>query len=434
MITRSITLLALLGLAAPAAAQPVNLAETPKAGDCSRFTIELNVTGHLLVTQDGKKQEIKLEAKAKHAFVEKTLAVADGLPLRSVRQFTEAAATTLIGSDQDNRSLPADRKLFVAARTADGLYCYSPAGPVSREELDLVAEQFDPHCLAGLLPGKAVAVGDTWPVGNAAAQSACLFDGLVKNALTGKLTAVADGLATFAITGTAEGIENGAKVSLSVTATGTFHVASARVVELVWKQADEREQGPASPASRLEAIAVLKREALAEEPKELRDAGSIPAEPPANAGLLRFIDPKGRYQFQYPRDWHITGQTDDHLILRLLDRGELISQATITAWKKAGPGQHATVEEFKKAVGDSPGWMPTRNLEEGELPVDGGRWLYRLAAEGKMENQPAVQAFHMLAGPQGDQVAVTFAMRPEKLKALATRDVSFVKAIELGKK
>jgi hypothetical protein len=271
-------------------------------------------------------------------------------------------------------------------------------------------------------------------VGNAAAQSACLFDGLVKNALTGKLTSVADGLAAFAITGTAEGIENGAKVALGVTATGKFHIASARVVELVWKQTDEREQGPASPASRLEAIAVLKREALAEEPKELREAGTIPAEPPVNAGLLRFADPKGRYQFNYPRDWHITGQTDDHLILRLLDRGELISQATITAWKKAEPGQHATVEEFKKAVGDSPGWAPTRDLEEGEIPVDGGRWLYRLAAEGKMENQPAVQTFHMLAGPQGDQVAVTFAMRPEKLKALATRDVSFVKAIELGKK
>src|SRR5439155_13931544 len=130
---------------------------------------------------------------------------------------------------------------------------------------------------------------------------------------------------------------------------------------------------------------VLKRETLPQEPKELSAAalGGIPmGEPPANLTRLRFNDSKGRYQFDYPREWHLTGQTDDHLVLRLLDRGEFIAQATLTAWKRADPGKHATVEEFKKAVGGSPGWMPTRILEDGEVPLDGGRWLYRLLAEG----------------------------------------------------
>ena len=418
-------------------AQPVNLTESPKAGDVSRFVVELNVTGNLIVNQDGKKLEIKLDAKARHNFFEKTLAVADGMPLKSIRHFEEAAASAVVGSDKDDHALPADRRLFVATRTADGLFCFCPAGPVTREELDLVSEHFDPHALAGLLPGKALNVGDTWAVRNEATQTACLFDGLVKNALTGKLVEVKDGIAAFTIWGTAEGIENGAKVALTVNATGKFHVATSRVIEVVWKQSDEREQGPANPASKLEATVVLKREVLAETPKELAEAvlAGVPmGDPPLTATYLKFADAKGRYQFVYPREWHITGQTDDHLVMRLLDRGELVSQGTITAWKKAEPGKHATVEEFKKAVGDSPGWVPTRVLEEGEIPLEGGRWLYRLAAEGKMEDQPAVQGFHMLAGPQGDQVAITFAMKPEKMKVLGSRDLALVKAIEFGKK
>jgi hypothetical protein len=302
---------------------------------------------------------------------------------------------------------------------------------LSREELDLVAEHFDPHCLAGLLPGKVVNVGDTWAVGNAATHAACLFDSLTKNALNGKLMTAADGIAVFTVAGAAEGIENGAKVSLKIEATGKFHIATGRVTEIVWRQTDEREQGAASPASKLEATVVLKREMLADAPKEL--SGAVADEPPARLAMLRFADPKGRYRFEYPREWHITGQTDDHLILRLLDRGELVAQATVTAWKKAEAGTHATVEEFKKAVGDSPGWVPTRILEEGELAVDAGRWLYRMVAEGKIDEQIAVQSFHMLAGPQGDQVAVTFALRPEKAKALANRDVNLVKAIGFGK-
>jgi hypothetical protein len=424
--------LLLAAFSSAAAAQQVNLTESPKPGDTSRYVIALNVTGHLIVTQEGKKQELPLNAKARHSFAEKTLAVADGMTSRSARFFDEAAASAVVGSDKDDHTLPADRRLFLAARTPDGLFCYSPAGAVTREELDLVSEHFDPNCLAGLLPGKAVAVGDTWAVGNAAAQAAGLFDGLTRNALNGKLTGVKDGLAAFAITGTIEGIENGARAALTIAATGTFHVETSRVIDLVWRQSDVREQGPASPASKLEATVVLKCERLAQEPKEF--TGLPAGDPPANLTQLRFVDPRGRYQFLYSRDWHITGQTDDHLVLRLLDRGEFVVQATITAWKKAEAGQHATVEEFKKAVGDSPGWQPARTLEEGEVAVDGGRWLYRLLAEGKMDDQPAVQGFHMLAGPGGDQVAVTFAMKPEKQKALGSRDLSLLKAIEFGKK
>ncbi|MFO0801494.1 MAG: hypothetical protein U0791_00025 [Gemmataceae bacterium] len=424
-----VTTLALL-LASPAFAQPVNLAEPAKAGDVSRVTLELNVSGNLVVPQDGKKQEIKLDAKAKHVFTEKVLAVEDRMPSRSVRHYAEAAASAVVGSDKDDHGLSAERRTIVAARTADGAFCYSPAGPLTREELDVVSEHFDPHALAGLLPGKALNVGDTWAVTNEATHAAALFDSLTKNALQGKLASAADGIAVFHITGEAEGIENGAKVSLKIDATGKFHLASSRVVELVWRQTDSREQGPANPASKLDAVVMLKREMLVEVPKEL--SGANPGEPPAHARLLRFEDHKGRYRFDYPREWHITGQTDDHLILRLLDRGELVAQGTITAWKKAEAGKHVTVEEFKKAVSDSPGWVSTRILEEGEVAAE-NRWLYRLVADGTIESQPAVQAFHMLAGPQGDQVAVTFAMRPEKVKVLAGRDLALVKSVALAK-
>src|SRR6185312_4072459 len=264
----SFVLILVAALGAPAAAQ-VNLAETRQPGDLARYQIELSVHGKLFVSQDGKPQDVPLTAKAKHHFVEKTLTVADGLSARSLRLFDEASASALVGSDKDDHRLPADRKLFVAARTADGLFCFAPAGAVTREELDLVSEHFDPHCLPGLLPGKAVNVGDMWAIGNAAAQAAGLFDSLIKNSLTGKLIEVKDGIATFAITGAMEGIENGAKVTLTIDTVGRFQVDAGRIVALTWKQTDDREQGPASPASKLEAVVLLQREKLAEEPKEL---------------------------------------------------------------------------------------------------------------------------------------------------------------------
>lgn len=428
---RAAALFALLA-ASPLAHAQVTLAEAPAAGDCARYSVELDLTGKLVVTQEGAKQSIPLAAKARHVFAERTLAAADGLPARSARHYETAAASAVVDNEKSNRALPADRALVVALRSSDGPFCFSPAGPLTRDELDLVTEHFNPQCLAGLLPGKAVNVGDAWDVSPAAAQCACLFDGLVKNDLKGKLTAAANGLATFTVEGTAEGIENGAKVTLAVTATGTFDANAKRVTALTWKQKDTRELGPVAPASEVEATITLKREILAQPPKELADAAlaAVPkGDIPAAMTLLRHTDPKGRYSLVYPRDWHVTGQTDDHLILRLLDKGEFIAQATLMAWKKADAGQHTPAAEFKRAVGSTPGWVAARVLEDAEAASPGGRWAYRIVAEGKMDDLPVVQSFNLVAGPNGDQAAVTFAMKPDKVKAVGARDRELVNAL-----
>jgi hypothetical protein len=415
----------------------VTLAEAPAAGECFRCGVELELAGRMTIGQEGMKQTIRLEAKARHAFADRTLAVADGLPSRSARHYEDAVASAVVDIEKVGRSLPGDRRLVVAVRTSEGMSCFCPSGALTRDELDLVTEHFNPQCLAGLLPGKAVSVGDTWSIAPAAAQAACAFDGLTKNALTGKLTASADGKATFTIEGTAEGIEHGAKVALAVNATGTFDLTAKHITTLTWKQKDEREQGPVAPASQVEATVTLKRQPLAGAPKELADAalaGVPKGEVPAAMKLLRHADPQGRYSLVYPRDWHITGQTDQHLILRLLDRGEFIAQATVVPWKKVDPGKHTPADEFKKAASATPGWSAGRVLEDAETTSPDGRWLYRILAEGKMDDLPVVQSFSIVAGPRGDQAALTVAMKPEKAKAVGARDRELLNAITFPKK
>lgn len=432
MFRRAATLVTLIALGPTARAQPVTLDEAPAPGACFRYSIELDLSGKMFITQENTKETVRLEAKARHIFSERTLTTADGLPARSARHYEDARASAVVDVEKVNRALPDDRRLIVTIRNSEGSFGFSPAGPLTRDELDLVTEHFNPQCLAGLLPGKAVNLNDTWTVAPAAAQAACQFDGLIKHALTGKLTAVADGKATFTIEGTAEGIEQGAKVTLAITATGTFDTAAKRIVGLSWKQKDDREQGPVAPASQVEATVTLKRVSMAEAPKELTDTAlaTVPkGEIPPALALLRHADPKGNYALTYPRDWHVTGQTDQHLILRLLDKGEFVAQATVATWKKADPGKHTSTEEFKKAVVATPGWTATRVLEDAESTTPDGRWLYRLVAEGKMEELPVVQSFHLLAGAQGDQVAVTFAMKPEKVKAVGSRDKELVQAL-----
>lgn len=434
------TLGLVIGLAAagPASAQTYLLSETPKEGDCFRITAETNLTGTLKVTRDGKLASLKLTARNEHAFVEKVLAVDRGKCQKSARHYQTAVSRSTVDADKVDRSLSDGRRLIVAQRTGDALFCYSPAGPLTRGELEVVSEHFETLHLPGLLPGKEVKVGDAWKIDAAAAQSVCLFDGLLSHELTGSLKEVSGQTAVVRVAGTAKGIEDGALVNLTVAADLHFDLTAKRIVAVAWGQKDVREQGPVSPAAEVETKTTLRREPLAAVPDELAPAAlaRVPSEndPPRSMQYVFHRDPAGRYQFLHSRDWRTVGQTDYHLIMRLLDRGDFVAQVTVAAWKNAGAGKHISPDEFEKLTASGTGWKPEEVVDRQEVPTDGDRWVYRVVARGELDGAKVVQSFYVLADASGEQVILTFTMKPTTADRLGTRDVALVNAIEFPKK
>jgi hypothetical protein len=418
-------------------AQSHNLSESPKPGECFRIEIVTTLSGHMQVTRDDKLTTIPLSADNRHTFVEKVLAAENGAPRKTARHYSIAQSTSQVGAEKVVRTLGANRRLIVAQRS-DALLCYSPAGPLTRAELDVTAEHFDTLQLTGILPDKEVSIGDTWKLSNTAAQALCLFEGLISQELTVSLKEVKDGAAIIAVEGKASGIDAGALVNVTVTASARYDLLKRRLISLEWKQHDKRDQGPASPASEVESVTTIKRELLEEAPKELTKAAlvSVPQEddPPGVLKQLLHRDAQGRYSFVYPREWHIVGQTDSHLVLRLLDRGDFVAQAAVAVWKKMEPGKHIDPEEFQKLTAAIPGWQAEEVIDAAEVPSDGGRWCYRMTARGMLDGAKVVQSFYVLAGAQGEHVFVTFTMKPANAAKIGTRDVALVQAIEFPQK
>lgn len=437
MSLRWSAVVALIALAPFAAAQTVKLAEEVKVGDCFKYDLKLTVAGRMKVDRDGKPDTMAVEAEAAHQFAERVEASAAGGGAGKVlRYYTVAGSKSRVGADTTKRELAADRRFTVAARTATKTLHLSPDGPLTRDELDLVGEHFDTMCLPALLPGKEVKVGDTWAVPADAVQHACLFDGVLKHDLKGTLVKVENGVAEFALSGVAEGTELGAKAVVVVSATGKFDTTAGRVTALTWEQDDDRGQGAATPAMELKAKVVLTRSAC-DEPKELNaDArAKVPADDAlAKLTRLRLTAVDGTYALTYPRDWVIVGQTKEHLVLRLLDRGEFVAQVTVTHWRTADAGKHSTPEEFKERLGKLPGWEPEKLLDDKEIPLDGGRWLYRASAAGKQDGTPVVQTFYLLAGANGRQLSVAVVSAPDKAAKLAPREEDLLRAITFPEK
>ena len=428
----------LLVLPAAGRGQSHDLSEVPKPGECFRVTVETAITGNLKVVNDGKEQLVPLNARNDHAILEKVLKSDKGVIQKSARWYEKALSRAVVGDEKVERTLREQRRLIVAQKFDDNHFCYAPAGPLTRVELDVVAEHFDTLCLTGLLPSGEVAVGDSWAVPSASVQALCLFEGLINHDLKANLREVASGQAIIEVAGKASGIELGAMVKLDVTATARFDLLKKRLVSVEWKQKDVRDLGPASPAAEMESTTTISRTLLNDEPKELTHAALVAVpqenEPQDLLKLLEHKDHKGRYGFLHTRDWHVVGQTENHLVLRLMERGDFIAQATITAWNKEDAGKHTSVEEFKRQIARTPSWELEEVAEAGEIPTDEGRYLYRFAARGELDGTKVVQNFVLLAGPNGDQCVITFTMKPANAGKIGTRDLALVNAIEFMKR
>ncbi len=425
-----------LVLVTPLFAQSVKLSEQLKPGEHFSYELTLKLDGNMkLLDREGRLKTLPMTGEAGIKFVERVESPdAAGGAGKVVRFYTEAKAANTFGGEQSKRELTADRRLTVAVRTETETLHICPNGPFTRNELDLVGDHFDTLSLPLLLPNKEVKAGDTWAVSDSGCQHALQFDGLTKNALKGTLTGVKDGVATFTIDGTAEGMEMAAGVKASVTATGTYDVANGRFTGLEWEQTDDRESGPASPATDVKVKWTVKRAVLADEPKELSaDArAKVPAEK-VPAEMTRLRHTPGKYSLTYPREWVTVGSTPDHFVLRLISGGEPTAQATVSVWKKAGAGEHATAADFKDMIARVPGWVASEALSDGEVKAE-GKWVYRWSGKGKQDGNAVVQTFYLIAAPSGEQLTVMLLSAPDKAAKLADREKELVDGITFPEK
>jgi hypothetical protein len=221
-----------------------------------------------------------------------------------------------------------------------------------------------------------------------------------------------------------------------VNARLEFDLKAERIVFLEWKETDDRQQGPVSPAMNAELTIVLTRTPIAE-PAELNKFALVlvPTEtPPASLTNILHLDAKKRYELSYGRDWHVVSPDDSaQLVLRQIERGEFIAQATFTVWKKTDADKVMKLDEFAAMVAKTPGWVEEKEIERKQIdnPGKGNLAIYRVASSGELSGIRTVQYYYLIVGPRGDQLIVTFSVVPQHVQRLGSRDLEMVREIAI---
>jgi hypothetical protein len=435
MFSRRFLLCTLAALAAPGIvhAQSVNLTEAPLTDRCIRNELTMDLDGKISVKQDGKDLSFPHKAQAKHVYAERYLDVAGSNADKAARSYTTAeSAITFNNNAASKRSLREERRFLVAQRIKGQVVSYSPAGPLTRDEMELT-EHLDTMTLAALLPGKTIDVGKSWTVPNAVVLALCELDGVTQQNLEGTLEAVKGDVAHGKFVGVVKGINLGAEVAMVINARFEFDIKQQRIVALEWKETDGRQQGPISPAMTADVTITLKRTPI-DAPAELDKSAlaKIPAAATAELTSILHHDARKRFDLKYSRDWHVVSPDDNpQLVMRYLERGDFIAQVTVTPWKKTDPKSVMKLEKFAEDMSKTPGWAEEKETERKALTElsKGHGTVYRVAATGELDGVRTVQYYYLIVGTHGEQLIMTFSVVPQHVERLGSRDLDLVREV-----
>lgn len=443
--------LTLVCTAAAVAAEPTSLTESPTDLRVFQVAVQVTTRGKLLTSEGaGKTRELPIEANAGFQFRERRLLPAgrDALAYRALREFASAQMQARIDGQSTRIELPTASALVVTSGRLDGFESYACKTLLTREQVDLLSLPGDPLALAAALPRTAVDVDSTWQVPEWAAQLVAGVEAVESARLTGRVLSLDATTARLGLSGTVQGLQEGAKTTVTVQGELSFDLAAACIRAARMNYRIQSGIGAVSPGIDAEITAVIDRQPTTAA-GQITDAlvAALPLEAPPQALQLVFDAPPWNARLRHSRGWYVFHAVLDApprvAILRLVEQGSLVCQCNLSPIPDAAPGQHTPLEQFEQdiqtALGKAFRSIATRQV----TPLPDGGSLVEVVALGEVEVSgkdksgqaaslaiPMQWRYYIVAHRSGRQMSFVFAVEQPLAEQLGTRDRELIRSLE----
>jgi hypothetical protein len=451
----------LLAIATPGAAETVDLSPRPGAAPSMRVTVNFEAGGSALIRVSGngeatstvannsagaaaaapvpvnEQTQLPVSVTATLVYDERILtpsatgsaSVPPRLPL-AVRYYTQAEATIKVDKGGLSPRLAESRRTIVVENQPVRPMLYSPAGPIPREELDLIDVIGNSAVVDRLLPTRPVAQGESWKTDANAMAALLTFDHVSVCEVESVLEEFNASFAKIRAAGVVHGTADGTPTEQEVRAVALFDRRLGRIARLNIAAREKRSIGAATPG--LDAVAKLQiklEPAPADSP--LTDnviASAARSRRAANDVLLEV--PAMGLRLVHDRDWFLTAQNRQAITLRRLAAGEVVGQVTLTSLPPKSPAQ-TSLEQFQSDVVRSLG----QNF--GEM-VAARQWLtprryytYGVVARGSVQEVPIEWHYYLVAQDTGHRISAATTVEGAKAAQLGQADRQLVESLEL---
>lgn len=402
-----------------------------------------------------------------------------------VRRYLDAVADLKIDGVSTRSLLGPDARTVHVAMQGTAPSPHLADAPLTRDEADLLDVPFDPLLLDGLRPAGEPVVGMAWKIGADVAAGLLSIDTIETGELAGDITEITAGRCSLRISGTIEGAVDGVPTRLVVEAVGTVPVrrievapvaaaadaggdvgldvevdalpdASAKPVETVAADAGAVDNAADAVASRLQFagphdqwVATIRehRQASHVAPGfEIEARVSVSRRPAAGPGVAAAVgqegavkrpagggpgriwyrDQAGRYDLVHDARWRLVEEGDTGSVFRLVDRGTLVGQCSITALPRVDPTAASTVAAVQRDVETALGSQFGQFVAADESVRDDGVRVVRVVSAGRAGDLPFRWIHHVVTDPLGQRAAAAFMVEESLVERFGGADADLI--------
>ena len=416
----------LLSATAASAADTYELRE-PNAAVAMRVSSHVEIEGHFLTpSADGKAVKWPVRSVVDYEYVERRIdgTGRDAENLRSLRYYKRAESQTTVGQRQTSQRLGDALRLLVAQGRTSHVELYSTSSLMTRNDLDLLGTPGDTLAALALQPRNRVELNEEWN------QLLTGTEAVTRSELVCSLDSVTRGTARISFRGSIEGATLGAAARTELDGHFEFRIGERYVSRFELRQSEKRSVGTVSPGLEVVANCVWQRQPDATQSVITDEvADTIPVNPGENRLALSFRSP-WKARLVHDRNWHVFHQTPEMCVLRLVERGRLITQCNISRVETVAPGARTPREQFETDVRRELGPKLGEITESDRLAIKGGRFLYRVIGTGRVNDNAMTWRYYLCTAVSGRQIAFAFSTATEDLGKLSDRDIAMVRSME----
>jgi hypothetical protein len=427
----ALTLLtAMLATANFASAKEYPLVTGRDAGEVSQVEVLLEVGGELTLQdeKDKKTHHLKTSVVGTLVYDEKLGATGKAAgETRGVRQYRRCDAVIKIDKGTTKARLRDDRRLVALATGERQMTLFSPSGPLTQEELDLITIPACSLLVEQLLPNQPVAPGDKWQHDDDLLAALLNLDAIGHSEVSTTFKEVTTTGAQLELAGTVHGAIDGVATEIELKGRYKFDLQQNRVTWFALLVKEKRAIGHVAPGVDVTARLQMKIApgstcpALADE--VLADLSLTPQ---PEQMLLEYTSPEGQFQFLHDRAWHVVSEAGKTAALRLVDRGELVAQCNVSALPAGPEGKRFTLAKFQEDVQQSLGNHFKQFISAAESENSAGHNTCRVVASGEVETLPIQWNYYLVADARGQQVVLAFTMETDLVERFGASDASML--------
>jgi hypothetical protein len=404
-------------------------------GRLTRVKAELEVGGDIRVLNGAKTVTAPLSVQGSVQYDEK-LIEADPKALtdrRSIRFYTAAQASIRINKDLLQPTLRPERALIGAAVLAGQPTLYSPRGLLAGDELDLIELPGNSLFLELLLPADEVKIADTWHPSDNLLAALLGIDAVSKQTVECTLSEVQHDQAIVNINGALDGAIQGVTTTIELKAKYRFDMKLKQITSYVMAVREKRSIGHVGPGLDVTAKLRIQIDPL-ETSEKLSDQAlaDVKLEPRPELTRIEFDSTTGGFKLEHERRWHPTDVQPAALVLRMIDRGELVAQCNVTSLAKLPEGKQDNLADFRLDVQHALGQSFVTFGDVGAGTNSRGFQVLHAYAEGKVQDLDITWRYYLVSDKKtGRRMAFAFTLEKDLLDRLGNADQELLDHVAL---